>query len=200
MAISAEKFVGVVELPNLLGVYDRDAPGGARYPTTVSPVSIQLRPDRKSEVLLIADQPDDLETKEFDYELSGVITYEVRDQWYYVGFYDKGVLKKGWIGQPHVSRFIPLSVMLLNRMNFLTEAWSGSLWQKPEDHKPELADLKKRDATVVETKVIKDQLWAKVKIKKSGHCSGSDEMEKEGWTPVFSERNELLVWFRSRGC
>jgi hypothetical protein len=154
--------------------------------------------------LVIVPDTAGYETREHEYEESGVTVYGRLRGFYLVGRKSGG---RAWFPEGFAGAFHPTEKLVLDRLNYLTESWDRRLRSEPSPSAPprtvRIAPGEHHDipATVHEAKVTPDGIWIRVDVLGPGRCQGPDPRAIDsGWIPLWGADAKPTVWFYSRGC
>ena len=142
------------------------------------------------------------ETREHAYEEEAVTVYGVQDGWYLVGLRDGG---REWLDARAAERYLPLEELVVNRLNWLTEAWDGRLRDTPDLQSPSSPaprpEGRETPANVLEARRAGGTLWLRVEVLERSPCEGgTPPVVASGWTPAWGPDGKPTAWFYSRGC
>jgi hypothetical protein len=169
-------------------------------------------PDARDSLLALAAAPDSLldrlATLEYGYEERGLIVHDTADGWLLVVTADSA---REWIRASLVDSLYPLAQLVVDRLNYLTGAWDGTLREQPDVTAPPVAagrlwraappDAGETPAHVVRAEDRDGTLWFEVEVRSSTGCDGETPSARAtGWVPAYGARREPTVWFYSRGC
>lgn len=199
--------IGLLELPTIFGPGEV---GGIVQAPQPKAVAVFDSPDANAPVTARPIKPQDLDYQEIGYEQGAAVVYEERPGWYRIGLAPAGGVGKrsGWVKAGDAGAYAPLEQLLVARMTYLNEHWSGDLWDAPEagsavQHSPlkHAEGRQEYSVEVRETRLIDRGLWLKVALHKSDPCEGGQsEVAAEGWVPAYSKEGQLVIWYHSRGC
>ena len=145
-------------------------------------------------------QKDELPTREYDYEMPGVIVLDQRDGWFKIRLHQGSA----WLKASVVDRFMPLSDLFeeFTGVTEISESFTGRLSKTPNaSGGPIMPRVSPNQAVrVVE---IRDN-WIHVEVLSNSACTaandGPPQVVSEGWLPLHDPKGEPTVWFSSRGC
>jgi hypothetical protein len=145
------------------------------------------------------------ETKEHAYEEKAVTVYKRDGNWYLVG--TRGGAR-AWVHTLSTSRFFPLEELVVNRLNWLTEAWDTHLRDTPDLNGPAKeapvprAGGQEVPASVLESRTMGGMLWFRVEVYRDSPCEtgGKPTVIATGWIPAWGRDGKPTAWFYSRGC
>lgn len=151
------------------------------------------------------DSLDPFETKEHAYEEKAVTVYRRDGNWYLVGTSKGG---RAWLHTSSTGRFFPLEELVVNRLNWLTEAWDTHLRDMPDLNAPAReapmprAGGQEVPANVLESRTVGGVLWFRVEVQRDSPCEtgGTPPVIATGWIPAWGRDGKPTVWFYSRGC
>lgn len=164
-------------------------------------VAVMALPSRDAKVLALIDDYASLDNAEYDYEMPAAIVYTLSEQWYRVRLGDG---RFGWIEKASAGTFFPYAEIVINRLGYLTPAWSGFVWPEPGAGLPIRAQSKPSGETpvnVIESQIIGGSLWFRVEILRDNGCEGREPRQAAGgWIPGYGANGKHTTWFYSRGC
>jgi hypothetical protein len=164
-------------------------------------VAVMALPSRDATVLALIEDYASLDNAEYDYEMPAAIVYTVSDHWYRVKLGDG---RFGWIEKAVAGTFFPYADIVINRLGYLTPAWSGFVWPEAGAGLPIRTQPKASGETpvnVIESQNIGGSLWFRVKILRNNGCEGEEPRQAAGgWIPGYGADGTHNVWFYSRGC
>jgi hypothetical protein len=186
-------------------------PAGPTAPTGPNPDVMPPLPApgaRDSLLGLVTVPPDSLarfETREHAYEEKSVTVYGQQGNWFLVGTKAGG---RAWLHTLATGRFLRLEELVVNRLNWLTEAWDTRLRDTPDANAPALeADVPRAGgqevpANVLESRYAGGTLWFRVEVQRDSPCEagGSPPVIATGWIPAWGRDGKPTAWFYSRGC
>jgi hypothetical protein len=156
---------------------------------------------------LLVLPPDSLpryETREVEYEVAAVSVYGQAGDYYLVGLRDGG---REWLPARSAGAYYPMEQVILNRLNYLTEAWDRQVRDTPDlaaqarqvtlppQPDPEIP------AKVLEARLAGGTLWVHVEVHNQSPCEGeTPKVVTTGWVPAWGAKRAPTVWFFSRGC
>lgn len=157
---------------------------------------------------LVTVPPDSLapfETTEHAYEEKAVTVYRREGNWYLVGTSGGG---RAWLHTLSAGRFFPLEELVVNRLNWLTEAWDTRLRETPDINAPApeapvpRAGGQEVPANVLESRTVGGMLWFRVEVQRDSPCEtgGTPAVIATGWIPAWGRDGKPTAWFYSRGC
>ncbi|MBX2991097.1 MAG: hypothetical protein KF749_08015 [Bacteroidetes bacterium] len=169
------------------------------------PPAVPAKGTPDSLLALVTAPPDSLphyETKEYEYEESGITVYGSYYEWYLVGRPDGG---RAWLRAQSVGRFMHLEQLIPNRLNYLTEAWDGQLRDAPSigvaARPVPITRGRETPANVLEARRDETTLWFRVEILAESPCEGGmPGVVATGWIPAWGTGHKVTAWFYSRGC
>jgi hypothetical protein len=153
--------------------------------------------------------PEDLlaryETREYEYESKAVAVFGVQGNWYLVHAVDGG---RAWLPAGTPGRFIPVDELVVNGLNFLTEAWDGEVLDAPaiDAAVQEVTTGSRRNGTdvpanVVEARRAAGTLWFRVEVLDRSPCTAdTTRVLASGWIRAWGPGGQPAAWFYSRGC
>jgi hypothetical protein len=153
-----------------------------------------------SEVIAVIDRLDQLQTREAGYEFPAATVYARTDVAYQLRLADG---RAGWMRNEHAGTWFPYPKLLIDRLAYMTSAWSGFLWPDPGAGLPlRLAGAAtQRPARVTDIETLGGAGWIRVEILTTNGCDGQvPAVVASGWTPAWHPGGEPTVWFYSRGC
>lgn len=150
----------------------------------------------------------DLVSREVSYEQPAAVVQARRANWYRVVLRDG---RAGWLAAPASAQWHPYATVVVQRLNYLTGAWSGHVWPSPGAGLPLRLPLTRPDANgvrreeypaeILDTARVAGALWLKVAVLSRDPCeSGSAPAIATGWVPAFGLGGRPTAWFYSRGC
>lgn len=144
------------------------------------------------------------ETREHAYEEESVTVYGQQGTWYLVGLREGG---RAWMDLGAAGRYFPLEELVMNRLNWLTDAWDTRLREAPDLKAPAVEAPVPREAgrevpaKVLEARRDGDMLWFKVEVLEQSPCEGgTPPVVASGWIPAWDQDGKPTAWFYSRGC
>jgi len=199
------RVVGLVELPSILGTVDADGPPGMIPPTRIRPIPLHSHPTSESSVIALISSPEEVETKEFDYEARAVVVYEMADDWVLVRtLVGSSSCELGWINPDSRGPYHPVEDLLKSGFCYLTTDWDGFLYVDAGNSKVvsnSKPNGQTRDIKILEMRKLQDRLWVAVELLEPGRCEGIEPgIIATGWVPVHKRDGKQNVWFFSRGC
>ncbi len=144
-----------------------------------------------------------LETLEYSYEEAGAIVYARLSGFYRVRLASG---RFGWIRAADAGEFYPYEALLLNRLSYLNQHWSGFVWPEAGAGLPQRSSQATSNAVevpvnVIESKIIGGMPWFRVEIYDGEICTGLEpSVSMSGWIPGYGRSGEPSLWFYSRGC
>ncbi len=199
-AFAAERFIGIVELPGLFGAMDSDSPGGVELPADLQPLTLYGAAAPDAPVRAKVTDPALIESREFAPELSGALVYGIEGRWYQLAYGPQNARQKGWVRAEDTKRFYDFGALLPDALTYLTDSWSGEIWQEPQQGKRTIHSAR-RDVRVLEARQVDARWWARVEVLDGEPCGETEAVAvASGWIPVFDDSANLSVWLHPRGC
>lgn len=181
--------VGLVDIPAL-------AAGG----------EVPLYPDRDvgGPPLTSIDRYGELRALEVAYEEAAAIVLARVEGWHRLELTDG---RSGWLPPEDAGSWYPYSELPVNRLAYLTEAWSGHVWPDPGAGLPIRSARKGAEPNeeyaveVLGSAEVGGTTWFQVEVLSGSPCFGDPpRTELTGWVPAYGIGGEPLVWYYSRGC
>ena len=145
-----------------------------------------------------------LESREYSYEQPGTVVYAAIPDWYRLKLADG---RYAWAKAAETGTFFSYPELAVNRLNYLTEAWSGFVWPEPgaglpyRDPRVALDEHADYPVEVHEMMLVGGMPFLRVTVLKNDPCSGGEAGKRaSGWIPAFGTNGEATTWFWSRGC
>ena len=146
------------------------------------------------------EQTRELPTREYDYEMPGVIVTDHQAGWFRIKLTDRSA----WLKASLADQFLPLS-QLFEEFAGLTgiHKFTGRLLSTPSASArgPIMPTVK--PAQPVHVLELRGE-WVRVEVMSSSPCTaandGPPEVIATGWLPLYGADGEPTVWFSSRGC
>lgn len=192
--------IGILALPELEAAwYDPD-----RGPSA-STIPVHAAPSATAPVKARLSRMKDLPYREYGYERPGAAVLERRPGWYRI------VLAEGdgWVAAGRAGDFHGLHELVVENLSFLTPAWDGRLWGKPDRSaaaRALSAPWRRKMGGKIAVEVgaarrVEGELWFQVEIVWPPPC-GADEpaILTAGWVPAYAASDAPAVWYWSRGC
>lgn len=183
----------IVGLLTLAGIAE---PGDRLRPL----VELRVEPDAGSEVRFVVQRLDELEYRESGYEEPAAVVLGVSGDWLLLTLPDGGT---GWTLPPEGSAFAALEALVVNRLNYLTGAWSRRVSAAPGGPSTPVGGIdpgaRETSAEVHEAREVDGTLWLRVTIHEFSPCEGDPPRVATGWVPAWTD-GEPTAWFHSRGC
>lgn len=181
--------VGLVDLPPL---------------TRGEAVALHEGPAPGSPVVARVGTYGELEAWEVEYEVAAAGVLARSGGWYKVR---TGGGDEGWIAPRDVGTWFPYPEVVVARLNYLTEAWSGHVWPEPGAGIPTRSSMEEGGepvevpAEVLEVMDLAGTPWLRVRILDGSPCFTSEvNTTIEGWIPAWGEGGRPAAWYYSRGC
>jgi hypothetical protein len=145
------------------------------------------------------------ETREYEYESKAVAVYGVQGNWYLVQPAAGG---RAWLPVGTPGRYIPIEELVVNGLNFLTEAWDREVLDAPApDAAVQEVTAPTRNggtdvpANVVEARRAGGTLWYRVEVLDKSPCTAdTTRVLASGWIRAWGMGGKPAAWFYSRGC
>jgi|GEM_PF-1569989 len=145
----------------------------------------------------------DVATLEYSYELAGAMVYAHKDGWFRVRLASG---EYGWL-PPGTGTFFSYPELVVSRLGYLNENWSGFVWPEIGAGLPVRSLLASSEAhseipaRVVEARSIGGMPWLRVEILSGNECeSAAVRTTLAGWIPAYGRNGRPSAWFWSRGC
>lgn len=184
-----ETLIGLLDLPAL-------GAGGT--------IPIREWPDAAAPETGQVDSYDGVESREAGYEEPAAVVFARVDGWYRVRLSDG---RYGWIGSNDAGTWSPFAELPVNRLAYLTEAWSGHVWPEPGAGIParsgRRATQERREYAVEvhESQRVGGTIWFRVDVLSGSPCEGGEARpELSGWVPGYGANGQPAAWYYSRGC
>jgi len=167
-------------------------------------VRVFSAPSSSAKVIKVVHSYNDVESREYAYELPGAVVYAKLEGWYRVRIADASF---GWLAAEDAGTWFPYDQLPLKRLAYLTGEWSGLTWPGPGAGIPvrkELSTNRERQeypVEVLEAVEIGGMPWFRIEVLKDDPCSvDSPGKSYFGWVPAYGRRGNPNIWFYSRGC
>jgi hypothetical protein len=118
--------VGIVEIPRL---FADTSSGGLTAADRNLRLELRQRPGPESPLAATISSPDQLESREYAYELAGAVVYARERGWNLVRAVD-GVA--GWLAPREAGAFHSLESLITAGLPYLTDDWDGLISEAPE--------------------------------------------------------------------
>lgn len=184
-----ETLVGLLDLPALSL--------GGRVP-------VRDRPTATAPVVAELESYDAIESREVGYEQPSAVVFASVEGGYRVRLREGDF---GWIAPGDAGAWFPYEDLPVNRLAYLTEAWSGHVWPEPGAGIPARSsrrvtqERKEYAVEVHESAIIGGTIWFRVDLLSGSPCEAGDvRPELSGWVPGYGVEGQPVAWYHSRGC
>lgn len=184
-----ESVVGLLELPRL---------------TAGEEVTLFQERNAQGPVLAGIRTYGQLNALEVGYEVPAAVVLARLGGWHRLELTDG---RKGWLAPADAGSWYPYSELPVGRLAYLTEAWSGHVWQEAGEGIPARSARKGSEPNeeipveVLRSMEVEGTIWFEVEILTNSPCFGDPpRTETTGWVPAYGTGGEPLVWYYSRGC
>lgn len=162
------------------------------------------RPANDADLLLLVDSYDDIDSREYDYEVPAAVVYSKLPGWYRIRLRDG---RYAWAREEDSGTLLSYPAITVGRLAYLTEHWSGFVW--PEigagipSHDLRAGGDGRREIPVEvhEVRMLAGTPFLRVTVFENSFCGAEPPRERfRGWVPAFGRDGRETLWFWSRGC
>lgn len=167
-------------------------------------VDVYSAPDRSLEPLARVTDYAALQSREYSYEQPATIVYTMLPGWYRIRLTDG---RFAWASADDVGTFFSYPELAVNRLNYLTDNWSGFVWPEAgaglPQRDPRIGSDERAEypVEVHEIALIGGMPFLRITLLEGDVCSGEEPRKGlGGWIPAFGSNGQPTAWFWSRGC
>lgn len=151
-------------------------------------------------VIELVATPEELETREFEYERDAAVVYAITREAYKLRLSDG---RHGWIRAREAGTFHSLESRLVDGLTYLTLSWDKVIYAAPGGSaRPLSGSISSENVPVdvIEAREHDGALWVRVDALSSICEADPGTIVDRGWVAVHSAKGDPNVWFYSRGC
>lgn len=196
-SVPGRQIVGLLELPRVFGTVVPGAAPGTTRPAAGGPVLARATRDRGAPVVARLAGKEDFISSEHAYELRAAVVVGTDKGWYEVALSSGS----GWVAAGDAGVFHPIEELLGQNLSFMTDAWDGRLYEKPDGTAREVPPHL-RQARIKGSSRRVGRLWLEVETRRFSSCEDQNPQPpgETGWVPAHRADGVPNAWFYSRGC
>lgn len=169
------------------------------------PVGLHAGPAADAPRIATITDIDQLRVREAAYEAPAAVFFAHADGWYKVALAGGDF---GWVGPHDVGSVFTYPQLAVNRLGYLTAAWSGLVWPDagaglPRWHQagPRAQRRDEHPARVLAVQEVGGYPWLQVEVLNGDECQSTPAVTSlTGWVPAYGHNGQPNAWFYSRGC
>lgn len=135
-------------------------------------------------------------TLERGYEEPALLLLEQQGEWLRIDL-GEGT---SWLHPPAGYAVEPYPGLLVDKLAFATESWTGELCDSAGERCRRVARTPAQPVRVLATQGSGNDQWIEVELTTDACSSGEQVRLDHGWIPSHDDSGRPTVWFHSRGC